>query len=46
MKRARRIFVKMMIAVILLVGNIPVRAEVNQFPDIPDTAWYMEDLQY
>ena len=46
MKRARRIFVKMMIAVILLVGNISVRAEVNQFPDVPDTAWYMEDLQY
>jgi hypothetical protein len=46
MKRVRRIFVKMMIAVILLVGNISVRAEVNQFPDVPDTAWYMEDLQY
>ncbi|NLN65548.1 MAG: S-layer homology domain-containing protein, partial [Clostridiaceae bacterium] len=46
MKRVRRIFVKMMIAVILLVGNISAKAEVNQFPDVPDTAWYMEDLQY
>jgi hypothetical protein len=51
MKKLRNSMVKILILVVVLTSIIPAWAEstnVNtvNFPDVPKTAWYFEDLQY
>jgi len=47
MKRRMRMIAKVMVFVLLFMTNtVSGAAETAKFPDVPDTAWYMDDLQY
>ena len=47
MKRRMRTIAKVMVFVLLFMMNtVSGAAETAKFPDVPDTAWYMDDLQY
>ncbi|NLO38850.1 MAG: S-layer homology domain-containing protein, partial [Ruminiclostridium sp.] len=47
MKRRMGTIAKIMVFVLLFMMNtVSGAAETAKFPDVPDTAWYMDDLQY
>nr|MBP7176904.1 S-layer homology domain-containing protein [Thermoclostridium sp.] len=47
MKRRMRTIARVMVFVLLFMMNtVSGAAKTAKFPDVPDTAWYMDDLQY
>ncbi len=47
MKRNLRLVAKVLILVMLfMMNNVSGASEAVKFPDVPDTAWYMDDLQH
>ena len=47
MKRRLRVIAKVMVLVMLfMVNTVSNAAEAAKFPDVPESAWYMDDLQY
>ena len=47
MKRRMRTIAKVMVFMLLFMMNTASgAAETAKFPDVPDTAWYMDYLQY
>ena len=47
MKRKLRVIAKVMVLVMLfMVNTVSNAAEAAKFPDVPESAWYMDDLQY
>jgi len=46
MKRKLRGIAKVMIIVMFFMANTVTGSAETKFPDVPDSAWYMDDLQY